>query len=146
MPTVSVWPKITLPCTRCTATSFGRVPTNVGVLSRVTLSVLETPVSLAAVRSGATVGAGGATVSIVTLSAGLKPGETLLVLGASGGVAERPESGHLILTNQILRSPVGRRLNVSNSRMASCKASHAALLCRFMDDGAPGTSKRLTKD
>src|SRR5688500_3085099 len=59
-----------------TATSTGRAPAKTGRLLRVTLSLFETPVSVAAVMSGAAVGAAGASVSITTVSAGLN-GETL---------------------------------------------------------------------
>lgn len=47
------------------------VPVKVGVVSLVMLSVLEAPLSLAAIKSGATPGVAGATVSTVMLSAGL---------------------------------------------------------------------------
>jgi len=49
--------------------SSAPVPVNVGVLFFVILSVLDDPVSLADVRSGADDGAAGAVVSIVMLSA-----------------------------------------------------------------------------
>ena len=52
------------------------VPVKVGVVTLVILSVLETPVSLAAVRSGV-VGASGTTLSIVKLAVG--PGDSTLL-------------------------------------------------------------------
>ena len=57
-----------VPSKRVTVLPASAVPVNVGVLTLVTLSVLEVPLSLAAVRSGAE-GAAGAVVSMVMLRA-----------------------------------------------------------------------------
>ena len=59
-------PNTVLPSSNCTVAPASAVPLNTGVVMLVTLSVLELPLSLAAVRSGTETF--GAEVSIVTTS------------------------------------------------------------------------------
>ena len=66
-PSAVVVPTGVVPSQSVTLAPGSLVPVNVGVVSFVMLSIFETPVSLASVRSGAD-GVPGAVVSIVTVS------------------------------------------------------------------------------
>src|SRR5437588_4815005 len=65
LPSAGAVPTLVAPANRSTVLPASAVPAKVGVVTLVTLSVLELPLSLAAARSGAD-GAAGALASAVT--------------------------------------------------------------------------------